>query len=251
MYVVAVLARPLGLRPVLVLSEVGLVLPGLLLLVAFAVSLRDGLALGPIGPRRLGLSVAAGASPWAASLGLLELQYMLWQPPPGYLDAFRALHEALRPTGPLDALVSVTAIALAPAVCEELLFRRIVLPSFLKPFGPAGAVAASAALFGLIHLDFTQPGAPVLYRVPFAFVVGIGLGTLRLLTASLPPAIAAHATLNIITLLATPLLDAPEAPMPDPKPLLGVSLLLAGGMLTALLFWKSRAPGRPPAGSGR
>jgi hypothetical protein len=82
-------------------------------------------------------------------------------------------------------------------------------------------------------------------------VVGIGLGTLRLLTASLPPAIAAHATLNIITLLATPLLDAPEAPMPDPKPLLGVSLLRAGGMLTALLFWKSRAPGRPPAGSGR
>ena len=251
MYVVATLARPLGLRPLLVLSEVGLVLPGLLLLAVFAVPLRDGLALGSIGLRRLALSVAAGASLWAASLGLLELQYMWWQPPPGYLEAFRALHEALRPAGALDALVSVTAIALAPAVCEELLFRGIVLPSFLKSFGPAGAVGASAALFGLIHLDFTQPGAPVLYRVPFAFVVGVGLGTLRLLTSSLPPAIAAHATLNTITLLATPLIDDPEAPMPDPKPLLGVSLLLAGGALTALLLWKSRAPGGTPAEPGR
>jgi len=241
MYACAGVAAPLvGLRPLLIVSEAALVVPGLILLAGFGIPFRDGLALGRVDRRRVILSIAAGASLWAASLGLLELQYVVWQPPPGYLEAFRRLHEALRPADPFDALFSVAAIALAPALCEELLFRGIVLPSFLRALGPAGAVAGSAALFGLIHLDFTQPGVPVLYRVPFAFAVGVGFGALRLLTGALPPVILAHATLNTITLLATPLVDDPSQPMPDPKPLVGVALLLAGSALTGLSLRKSQ-----------
>jgi len=231
MYACAGVAAPLvGLRPLLIVSEAALVVPGLILLAGFGIPFRDGLALGRVDRRRVILSIAAGASLWAASLGLLELQYVVWQPPPGYLEAFRRLHEALRPADPFDALFSVAAIALAPALCEELLFRGIVLPSFLRALGPAGAVAGSAALFGLT----------VLYRVPFAFAVGVGFGALRLLTGALPPVILAHATLNTITLLATPLVDDPSQPMPDPKPLVGVALLLAGSALTGLSLRKSQ-----------
>src|SRR6185369_16793421 len=112
-------------------------------------------------------------------------QYVFWQPPEGYLDTFRQLHEALRPKGPVDEIVSVLAIAVAPGVCEELLFRGIVLPSFLRWLGRWGAVAAAAILFGVIHLDQGAHGAHVAYRIPFAIAVGLGLGALRVETGTL------------------------------------------------------------------
>ena len=80
-------------------------------------------------------------------------------------------------------MLSVLAIAVAPAVCEELLFRGLVLHSLLPLLRTAGAVAASALLFGLIHLDFSSGGA-TLYRVPFAIAVGVGLACCWLCAAA-------------------------------------------------------------------
>jgi membrane protease YdiL (CAAX protease family) len=196
--------------------------------------LRRSLALESPGTRIVLLSLAAGATLWGASLGLFELQYVLWKPPDGYLEAFRRLHEALKPSGPLDAVFSVAAIALVPAICEEVLFRGAVLPAFLRMLGAAGAVCASALLFGCIHLDFTA-GAPVLYRVPFAFAVGLGLGALRLLTGSLVSPMLAHATLNTITFVVAPFVDDPNAPA-EARPGLGAALFATGALFTAVIF---------------
>jgi membrane protease YdiL (CAAX protease family) len=240
MYRALGLAQPLGFRPALIVAEAMLAAPGVGFLLLFGISVPVGLALRVLDRRTFVLSLATGASLWAASLGLLELQYVVWRPPAGYLEAFRRLHEMLRPSNPLDALVSATAIAIAPATFEEVLFRGIVLPSFRAALGAVGAVVTSAALFGAIHLDFAQSGAPVLYRVPFAFAVGIVLGALRLWTGALLPTILAHATLNTITLVATPLLDNPAEAVPDPRPALGLMLLLGGSAATAFLFRKYR-----------
>jgi len=204
------LASLTGLRPTLLFAEAALVAP----------------ALG-------------GATLWVTSLGLFETQYAVWRPPPGYLEAFRRLHDALHPEGAVDVVASVLAIAIAPAVCEELLFRGLVLPSLLG-LGAAGAVAGSAALFGLIHLDFT-PGpngtvTPSLYRVPFACVIGVALAVLRLRTRSLLPGVVAHAVLNTITFVAAPLTDDPTQGLPESRPLFGLSLLAAGALASALLF---------------
>jgi membrane protease YdiL (CAAX protease family) len=249
------LVRGLGLRPALLLSELVLVLPALLFLLLLGMPLLRALALRRLGAAVVGLSLAAGAAFWGASLGLLEVQYALWRPPDGYLEGFRRLYEALTPSGPFDALVSLAAIALAPAFFEETLFRGLVLPAFLRSFGAAAAVAASAALFGLIHLDLaslvlglTKASLAAIsasaYRVPFAFAVGVGLGVLRVRSGSLLPPFLAHAILNTITFVAAPYTDDPAGGLPDARPLLGLALMTVG--IVAAVFLIRRIDSPPP-----
>jgi membrane protease YdiL (CAAX protease family) len=233
------LGQTLGIRPTLVLCEFLLVGPGLLA-VALVRPMVAILRLRSGDRRSTLLALAAGAAFWVASLGLLELQYAVWQPPAGYLELFRRLHEALRPAGPLDWFFSLTAIALVPAVCEEVLNRGIILPSFQASLGDVGAVGASAVVFGLMHLD------P--YRLPFTFAVGLALGALRVRAGSLLPGVIAHAALNTLTFAAAPFLDDPAQTLPDPRPLLGAALFLAGSALSVTLIKRfSLTPqGRPP-----
>jgi membrane protease YdiL (CAAX protease family) len=218
-------------RLTIVLASAMLAAPSLLVLLVHGVPLGTGLALQRIPPKTALLAVAAGLALWVASLGLIELQYTLWAPPAGYLEAFRRLHEALRPRDPLDALWSVAAIAAAPALFEELSVRGVLLPSLRPRLGSAGAVAASALVFALMHWD------P--YRFAFTFAVGGALGALRLRSGVLLVPILAHAALNTFTFAAAPFLDDPAAPLPDPRPALGAGLLVAGSaaFLALLRFW--------------
>ena len=229
-----------GIRPTLLVAELALVAPGLMALALFGVAPRTGLALHALDGRTAAISLAAGASLWAASLGLLEVQYTLWHPPAGYLEQFRRIHEALRPHGFVDALLSMGAIAVAPAVCEELLFRGIVLPSLLRPLGPAAAVLFSSVLFGVIHLDRTGSSLS-LYRVPFAFVVGAGLGALRVRTGSLVSPVLAHALLNAITFAVVPLSEDPGLGEAAARPMLGAGLLVLGSAATLWSLWLARS----------
>jgi membrane protease YdiL (CAAX protease family) len=233
----------LGVRPMLVASELALALPALLALATPPG--RAMLAVKAVPWRVAAAALGAGAALWAASLGLLELQYTVWTPPPGYLEQFQHLHDLLRPHGPADALLSVLAIAVAPGVCEELLFRGLVLPSLLPALRPAGAVAASAVAFGLIHLDPASSGA-TMYRVPFAIAVGVGFACLRLRSGSLVPAMLAHALVNATT-FAISLQEAPAQALPSPRPLLGAALLLGGTAAFAWLLTRLRPA--PVAGS--
>jgi membrane protease YdiL (CAAX protease family) len=148
-----------------------------------------------------------------------------------HVETFRRLHEALRARGPLDLLASVGAIALLPAVCEEIVLRGVVLPSLRPALGAAGAVAASSLLFALIHDA---------YRMPFTFAVGLGLGALRVRTGSLVPPVLAHALLNTTTFLAAWVLDDPAQELADPRPLLGTALLGAGVVASLLTLRVAR-----------
>jgi membrane protease YdiL (CAAX protease family) len=226
------LGRGLSVRVNLLLAEVCLVAPALLALLLFGIPLGAGIGLRPIRRPTVLLSVGLGATLWLASLGLLELQYTVWAPPPGYLEMFRRLHEALRPANPADALLSLMAIALVPALCEEVLVRGVVLPSLVTIIGGPAAVVVSAVLFGLMHLD------P--YRFPFTCAVGLALGAVRLRTGSLFPSVAAHATLNGLTLVVAPLLDEAAQPLPDPRPFVGMALLALGVGASALAFRRLR-----------
>jgi membrane protease YdiL (CAAX protease family) len=240
MPLVTVMALPLGMRIALILAELVLVAPGMLALAAYRTPARETLGRWPLDGRTLALMVAAGASLWLASLGLLELQYAVWSPPPGYLEAFRQLHEALRPKGPLDALFSLASVALIPALCEETLVRGIVLPSLMRVIGPTGAILVSATVFAAIHLD------P--YRTLFTLVLGLALGLLRVRTGSLVACVIAHAALNGLTFAVAPFIDDPSQGMPDPRPALGLGLLLAGSAATwvTLRFLPSLTHSTPP-----
>jgi membrane protease YdiL (CAAX protease family) len=154
----------------------------------------------------------------------MELQSLVAPPTPEYLDAFRAIHQALAPRGPLDALVSVLVIAALPGFCEELVVRGVLLPSLARVLGGAWvAVAVSAVLFAAIHLDA--------FRFLFTLSIGLVLGVVRLGTGSLWPSVCAHATLNALTFVVAPLVDDPTKPY-TPSPALGAACLLAGAAVT-------------------
>ena len=231
----------IGIRGVLVISEAALVVPALLVVALRRMPLLPAFGVRPVPRSTVVLSLVLGAGLWIASLGLLELQYSVWAPPAAYLDALRHLHEMLRPQGPLDALYSLLAIAIMPALCEEALLRGILLPSLRQRLAAALAVVLTALVFALIHDA---------YRMPFTFVVGLALGALRMRAGSLLPSLIPHATLNALTFAAAPLLDDPSQPLPDPRPLLGLGLVVAGTIVTALAWGRlpsatARAEGTP------
>jgi membrane protease YdiL (CAAX protease family) len=228
-------ALPLGLRPALIIAETCLALPSLLAFASWRVPWGRGLALTRVSGLGALLAVLTGAALWAASLGLLHLQYAMWAPPPGFLEQFQALHRALRPSGVLDGAFSVAAIALAPAIAEEILFRGTLLRSFIGLFRPWGAIVVSALLFGAIHMDLTTGGVYTWYRVPFAASVGIGLGILFVRSRSLVPCILAHATLNTIT-FATVFFTEPSAELEAANVLEGAGLFVLGVAASAWLI---------------
>ena len=234
-------AQSLGLHPrsALLLGELFLVGPGLLTLFLARMPIVGALRLQPWDRRTVLLAVSGGGAFWVTSYGLLELQNAFWPPPPHYLEGFRRLFEALRPTGPLDWAFSMAAIAVAPAVAEEVVNRGITLPSLRRPLGDGGAVAASAVVFGLMHWDA--------YRLPFTLMMGLVLGALRVRAGSLVPGILAHATLNALTFTVAPYLEDPAQPLPDPRPLVGAAVLLVGGALSVRLITRfPLTPTRPP-----
>jgi membrane protease YdiL (CAAX protease family) len=225
---------PRGLRTALATGELCLIAPGLLIAALSGVPLVEGLALRRVSSRTVLLAALGGAALWAASLGLMNVQFVVWRPPADFLETFRLLHQRLRPRTFEEGVLSVAAIALMPALCEETLFRGIVLPSLAR-MGALAGVLGSAGLFALIHIDTASAG-PVFYRLPFAFAVGLGLAALRLLTGSLIPSMVAHAVLNTITFATVFLSGAASEAMEEPQVLSGLLLLLGGGAATAWLF---------------
>jgi membrane protease YdiL (CAAX protease family) len=227
-----------GIHLTLVTGETLLATPSLVLLVLSGIRPWEGLGLKAVGARTALLSALAGAALWAASLGLMNVQFVLWRPPPEYLNYFRALHELLRPQTLGEGVLSIFAIALMPALCEETVFRGVVLPSFAR-VGPVIGLLGSSILFALIHID-PLGHSIVFYRLPFAFAVGLGLGALRLRTGSLLPSMLAHAVLNTITFLTVFLSGAASEAMDEPQLLSGTLLLAGGGAAFVWIFRRMR-----------
>lgn len=95
-------------------------------------------------------------------------------------------------TGGLGAIV--LACLIAPVV-EEMLFRGIILRSFLRQYPPGVAIVHSAAVFGMAHLN--------MYQFMLAFLLGLLLGKLYERTRSLLPSMLVHGCYNTaVTILA-------------------------------------------------
>jgi len=95
------------------------------------------------------------------------------------------------------AMLFLAAVATA-AVCEEFLFRGLILHLLRRRSGWRSAIAWSAVLFALYHLN------PVVL-LPVA-LVGAYLAILVWRSGSLYPAILAHALNNGLALFGLPLL---------------------------------------------
>jgi uncharacterized protein len=102
--------------------------------------------------------------------------------------------------------VTVLTCLIAPMV-EEMLFRGIILRSFLRQYPSGTAIVHSAAVFGLAHLNA--------YQFVVAFVIGLILGKLYERTRSLLPGILLHGCYNTAVVVVAsrnaPLLDSPAS----------------------------------------
>ena len=80
------------------------------------------------------------------------------------------------------------------AVIADVGVTLLLVLNSLRKFGDWPAIFVSAFLFGILHGNFIQ--------IPFAFVVGIGLGIATVMTNSLWPAIIAHFINNSYAILS-------------------------------------------------
>jgi sodium transport system permease protein len=207
------------LVPGLLLTEwVGIL--GLVVLYARATGQRlvDVLPVRAVRARALVGAALVGSSAWAV-VGVVAN----W-----ILPAPRELEEQMRRivqhSGSHGLGASLALMALTPAVCEEALFRGVILRGFAAKLPRLTSAVLTGALFGLFHLD--------LWRILPTGLLGVALSLIALETGSIIPAMLAHFLNNACLVVLVNLgSDASAEDMSRP---LQVGLLAGGlAVLTA------------------
>lgn len=148
-------------------------------------------------------------------------------------DSQQAMFERM---GADDLATMLLACVIAPVV-EEMLFRGIILRGFLRRYGRAQAIWASAALFGMAHLNIYQFGAGLL--------LGAVSGWLYARSRSLVPCIALHASyntaLNLLANYASGNDDPTQAALPGTLWIASVVLAAIGVHVLKRIFDKEIA----------
>jgi sodium transport system permease protein len=198
------LGRPLMIR----LGEPGIVVAQLLLLAFPAVvfclagryDLRETLALRAAPPRAFAaaLLVILGGIPVGWAIAWLQ-SFFLALP----VEFLQAMEQLLTAGGPGRPVFLLLAVALTPAVCEELVFRGVLLQGLGRSLTMARAVTVSALLFGAFHLSFETA-----VRFLPTFWLGLLLAYVVWHTRSLFPAVLMHFVNNalVVVLISTPAL---------------------------------------------
>lgn len=165
----------------LAVTQLGFFLaPTLGLVAAFGFSPRGTLALRLPSPRAALAAILVGASGGIVAAGIVSRLL----PPPESLS--RELGRMVLLDGAPLAWVLLLA-AVAPAICEELLFRGLLF-SGLRRLGPPAAIVISSLLFGLAH-------GSVYRLLPTAFL-GLAMGYARYRTGSIGSGMIIHALNN-------------------------------------------------------
>jgi len=135
-------------------------------------------------PPRKGLfaAILIGATGWAAVGGLVM---RLLPPPDSLVKALEKIVMLEDANASLWKLLFV--IAVTPAVCEELLFRGVIL-SGLRRYGYWPAIVISSLLFALAHAS--------IYRLLPTFCLGLLLGYIVVKTGSIYCSMLLHALNN-------------------------------------------------------
>ncbi len=216
------------------------------------VGLPAVLAIGRAGAPRLPLARPSGGA-WLGTLltglGMPSVSYLLYVACEPLLGGWRIgsnglttrfLAESLQ-----QPLAAVVALALVPAVCEELLFRGCVLPRIADSLGKAWAVVLSAILFAVAHLD--------LVAVPPRALLGVVLGYAVVRTASLWPAIVLHGVNNAAA-LALAAWVAPAGGATEPPAMAEADVWCAMGLglgVAAVGLWLLATAGTEPGDADR
>ena len=189
----------------------------------------DELPLGIVALAQLGLALGFFLVPWAvtkvkgngivADLGLRARWEDLWKGglagiatqlvviPLLYWPLLEVLDKGVddlegpaqaltdRANGPADVILLVLIVGVMAAVFEEIFYRGLLQRALLKRgLHPVLAIGTTSVLFGATHFQLLQ--------LPGLVVAGAVFGTLAYRADRLGPAIAAHLTFNMVTVIA-------------------------------------------------
>lgn len=205
----------------------GLILAPALLAAWYAkLDFRKAFHLAPFRPMSLAGTVVLclGAAGLAAWVGALQTKLF-----PESLKMLEGLKDYLdlQKSG-IGLLPGLFVLALSPGVCEEMLFRGVLLSSFKRKLPAWAAVSLVALLFAVIHLN--------LFRLVPTFLLGLYLTFIVYRTGSIYLSMLAHALNNglALVLIYYPSLSARlpwlagEAPFPALALLIFIALAAAG-----------------------
>jgi len=199
--VVIALGFPGGVRIVGPFSPLGgYLLVWLPLVVALVIVLLVP-GLRPTAPSTVRWSIRPIDLLWGAAAGLLlrivvsSLEVLFYGGLPATAGTTVPLATADEVVYVIVALLSVVLIA---PVIEESFFRGLVLPSIIGILrgGRWIAVVISALLFAVLHLLAVTTVAQAIVVGVGTLLVGLGAGSLAVLTGRLGPAIVAHVVFN-------------------------------------------------------
>jgi sodium transport system permease protein len=136
-------------------------------------------------PQALLGAALIGATAWA---GVAVLSEWLVPVPKEVLDQLR---KALAPAeGQRTLIGNLLLVAATPAICEEVLFRGVVLRGLATRLAPSAAVVITGVLFGMFHLD--------VYRLLPTVTLGVLLSWVALESGSLVTSMVAHFLNNAV-----------------------------------------------------
>jgi sodium transport system permease protein len=117
-----------------------------------------------------------------------SLHWFFPKPPPGLAEAIKLMSSDSQPLW-----LVLLAMAVAPAICEEIAFRGFMLSGFSRAGKVGLAVTLSSLAFGIIHM--------IPQQVFNAALLGIVLGMMCVRSRSLIPGIAFHFVYNSLAIL--------------------------------------------------
>lgn len=139
-----------------------------------------------------------------------------------------------------NALAGLIVIAAAPAVCEEMLFRGVILHSLKAKYRVSTAVIITAALFGVFHMSLVK-------FIPTG-LLGLALCIVAWWTDSIYPAMLMHFINNAVSVVVMyypeqvgkilPVLNKNTLSVADVLCLCAVGAILMG--IGGALLWKTK-----------
>ncbi len=188
-------------------------------------SMKEALRLRPVsGSILLRVTLLALTGVGAAILGEHLTRPWIARYFADWIPMLEFMEQLLTPKTMSGLVRNLVVIGLVAPVCEEVLFRG-AFQGTLEQRGPVRAIAWTAFLFGLIHLN------------PFNFIgsilYGVGLGLVVWRTGSILPAILWHALNNSVVVLL-----AAHFGQVDSIPSWGVWVCGGLTILFGLLLWE-------------
>ena len=121
-----------------------------------------------------------------------------------------------------------------PAICEELLFRGIILRGLL-PYGKTFAIVMSSLMFALAHGSFSQ----LLYQ----FLVGLAIGTVVVMTKNIMLGMIMHFTNNFFASIYSIIIGVSENISAQVKYISTVLCIVLGSicLITGIIYFMKYA----------